>query len=85
LKGDFYAKGNEFENGDPPLHPNCRCVLLPVLDKEKAFDTETFTKITELEKLVDKRTKEFKLLQTKDLERDEYVKELEKILGIDDE
>jgi len=31
LDGNFYADTTEFADGDPPLHPNCRCVLLPVL------------------------------------------------------
>ena len=31
LDGSFYADTTEFADGDPPLHPNCRCVLLPVL------------------------------------------------------
>jgi HK97 family phage portal protein len=32
LDSNFYAIGNEFDNGDPPLHPNCRCVIIPVLE-----------------------------------------------------
>lgn len=31
LDGNFYSETTEFADGDPPLHPNCRCVLLPVL------------------------------------------------------
>lgn len=31
LDGSFYGDTTEFADGDPPLHPNCRCVLLPVL------------------------------------------------------
>lgn len=41
LGGDFYQKEGEFDNGDPPLHPNCRCVVLPVIDKDKSFDADT--------------------------------------------
>lgn len=32
---DFYKSKNVFENGNPPIHPNCRCVLLPVLFEDK--------------------------------------------------
>jgi HK97 family phage portal protein len=31
LDGSFYDSGSEFQDGDPPLHPNCRCVLIPIL------------------------------------------------------
>lgn len=31
LDGNFYDNTDEFADGDPPLHPNCRCILLPVL------------------------------------------------------
>lgn len=34
LDGDFYQT-KEFANGNPPIHPNCRCVLLPVLFDDK--------------------------------------------------
>lgn len=30
LDGSFYTP-KEFADGNPPLHPNCKCVLLPVL------------------------------------------------------
>lgn len=33
LSDNFYSSGNEFQDGDPPLHPNCRCVLLPIVVK----------------------------------------------------
>lgn len=31
LGGNFYSIENEFDDGDPPLHPNCRCVVLPIV------------------------------------------------------
>ena len=31
LEGKFYSSDNEFQDGDPPLHPNCRCVLVPIV------------------------------------------------------
>lgn len=34
LSKNFYGADNEFQDGDPPLHPNCRCVILPVLSDE---------------------------------------------------
>lgn len=85
LSGNFYETKNEFENGDPPIHPNCRCVILPVLDKEKYFDGSTVTRIKELESQVDKRTKEFKKLKKLKLEQDIYIAELEKLAGIKNE
>ena len=33
LDGNFYD-ASEFASGEPPLHPNCKCVLLPVLVEE---------------------------------------------------
>lgn len=34
LDGSFYQDTTEFLDGDPPLHPNCRCVLIPILLNE---------------------------------------------------
>jgi SPP1 gp7 family putative phage head morphogenesis protein len=82
LSGDFYAKESEFENGDPPLHVNCRCVLLPIVDKEKSIDIESIRKIEELEKQVDRRTKQYRDLKASELEKDEYIAELEKLAGV---
>lgn len=31
LEKDFYGKETEFDTGDPPLHPNCRCVVVAVV------------------------------------------------------
>lgn len=31
LSGNFYDDTSEFADGDPPLHPNCRCTLIPVV------------------------------------------------------
>lgn len=31
LNGNFYSGTTEFADGDPPLHPNCRCGTIPVL------------------------------------------------------
>lgn len=33
LNKNFYSS-SEFADGDPPLHPNCECVLAPVVDLE---------------------------------------------------
>lgn len=92
LKGSFYDDHNEFQDGDPPLHPNCRCVLLPVIDIERAYKPETIEqkaiyerRINELEANLDKRTKEyrdFKKQADKDrLDDAEYIKGLEEITG----
>lgn len=45
LKGGFYPE-TKFAQGNPPLHPNCRCVLLPVLfyDKSKLCGSSSMVK-----------------------------------------
>lgn len=100
LKDKFFKKGEEF-NGhtfgyesikQPPLHPNCRCTLLPVLVGQKSFEPvpinerELLTKkIADLESKVDKRTKAFKELKAKSLDDKAYIGALEKHLGVSDE
>lgn len=85
LGGNFYDDTNEFADGDPPLHPNCRCVLLPVLIGEKAYtpvvNKELYKKIEELESQIDKRTKEFRDLKDQRADDTAYIKSLEKLLG----
>lgn len=87
LKGNFFAPDNEFQDGDPPLHPNCRCTLLPVLEGDKAYMPETIMqrdisekRIKELEEQVDKRTKAYKELKKQKEDVDKYVKGLEEIV-----
>lgn len=86
LSRNFYAPEG-FADGDPPIHPNCRCTVIPVLLNEKSFDTEEIAKrqlkdkIVELEAKIDKRTKEFRKLKEKELETQEYVNELENLLN----
>jgi SPP1 gp7 family putative phage head morphogenesis protein len=38
LGGQTAPIGAEFEDGDPPLHPNCRCDVLPVLQEDADED-----------------------------------------------
>jgi SPP1 gp7 family putative phage head morphogenesis protein len=68
LSGSFYGSDNEFQDGDPPLHPNCRCVILPVLVGEKTYvpgiNKGLYERIKQLESQVDKRKKAFKELKT---------------------
>lgn len=86
LDGKFYESQNEFENGDPPIHPNCRCTLLPVLVNEKQIDLGYFKRkglervVNDLEAKVDKRKKAYRDLKAKNLELEEYVKKLEDYL-----
>ncbi len=82
-----YEKNDYLDVEVPPLHPNCRCTLLPVLEDQKAFDAETSLKMkelqadkAELEDKLDKRTKKYKELKDKDLKLEEHVKELEKLV-----
>lgn len=95
LDGTFYDNTNDFMDGNPPLHPNCRCVLLPVLTSKSytpvsSVERETMQKrIAELEDQTDKRTKEYKELkhQYTEVQADDkaYIKALEKHLGVTDE
>jgi len=48
LKGNFYST-SEFADGDPPIHPNCRCTILPVLKGELALNAEVKVKQLESE------------------------------------
>lgn len=87
LDKGFYSNTDEFKDGDPPLHPNCRCVVLPVLMGEKAYKPAPIyekeildIKIKELEDQIDKRTKEFRDIKQRQLEDQEYIKELEDLL-----
>ena len=32
LGENFYGNTDEFADGDPPIHPNCRCVVLPIVE-----------------------------------------------------
>lgn len=89
LNANFYAT-SEFADGDPPLHPNCRCVLLPVVVGEDPLytpkqNTAMLERIKELEGQIDKRTKDFKQLQAERADDSVYIKSLEKYLGVDDE
>lgn len=45
LDGQIVALDDDFADGDPPLHPNCRCDVLPVLteDMPDATDDDTDT------------------------------------------
>lgn len=88
LGGNFYSAENEFQDGDPPLHPNCKCVLIPIIEKTKTYipnNKALLERIDELEGQIDKRTKEFKELKNNKADDEVYIKSLEKYLGVDDE
>lgn len=92
LDGNFYGDTTEFADGDPPLHPNCRCVLLPVFIGEKGYQIDIKKnvkilreRIVELEAQVDKRTKAYKDIKEKSADDKVYIKNLEKYLGLEDE
>ena len=40
LDGVVVGIDEEFPDGDPPLHPNCRCDVLPVLSEDEDEETE---------------------------------------------
>lgn len=92
LGKNFYGGTDEFKDGDPPLHPNCRCGTIPILIEEgnkvyNPIDKQLVERIKELESKIDKRTKAFKELkaQYRAEKADDavYIKSLEKYLGVD--
>jgi len=87
LKGNFYHSDNEFQDGDPPLHPNCRCTLLPVIEGDKAYVPEKImardileARIKELEQQIDKRTKAYREVKKDKEDLETYVKGLEELV-----
>lgn len=40
LSANFYSGDNEFQDGDPPLHPNCRCIVIPVVNTDLFNENE---------------------------------------------
>lgn len=91
LSSNFYGDTDEFADGDPPLHPNCRCVVLPVLidEGEKHYIPQANNlmreRIKELESQIDKRTKDFKALKAEQADDKAYLRSLEKYLGVADD
>lgn len=96
LTSDFYsADSSGFQDGNPPLHPNCRCVLIPIVkgvDKNVLPERDTqhlVDRIKELESKVDKRTKAYRDLKKTSSEQNadniSYIKALESHLGLDNE
>jgi SPP1 gp7 family putative phage head morphogenesis protein len=86
LDGQFYSDTTEFADGDPPLHPNCRCVLLPVLiDESKAYipqpNKALVNRIKELESEVDKRTKDYREIKSLKVDDEAYIKALEGLIN----
>ena len=84
----FYDVANDFQDGDPPLHPNCKCVLIPIVVGTKAYEsdnTNLYDRIVELETQVDKRTKEFRELKDLQADNQAYIKALENLIGEGDE
>lgn len=84
----FYDVANDFQDGDPPLHPNCKCVLIPIVVGTKAYvsdNTNLYDRIVELETQVDKRTKEFRELKDLQADNQAYIKALENLIGEGDE
>lgn len=90
LNGKFYDDTTEFADGNPPLHPNCKCVLLPVLEQVnratalKSKMDSMDIHIAELESQIDKRTKEYRDIKELRIDDQAYIKALEKYLGNDE-
>lgn len=91
LDENFYET-SEFQNGDPPLHPNCRCVVIPVINKDKVdlktlslIRTPLVEKIRELEAQVGDKEKVLEELRAKSADDRVYIKALEKYLHVEGE
>jgi SPP1 gp7 family putative phage head morphogenesis protein len=84
LDGSFYGSDNEFQDGNPPLHPNCRCVVLPVLIGEKGYTTQinkaAVERIRELESQIDKRTKEYREIKESNLDNEIKIARLQAVV-----
>lgn len=92
LGAEFYDGKNEFENGNPPRHVSCRCVLIPIVVGTKGFEPAKInerqmyqTRIAELEAQIDKRTKEFRAIKDEKADDAAYIKALERHLGVDND
>ncbi len=85
LGKEFYeADDSGFQDGNPPKHGRCRCVLIPVVIGAKAFKPATISEretlqstIADLESQIDKRTKAFKDAQQERADDKAYIKALE--------
>jgi SPP1 gp7 family putative phage head morphogenesis protein len=64
----------------PPLHPSCRCTIIPILVDEKSAKLQV--RMGELENKIDKRTKAYRDLQKEHYSLTDYVNELEKIVEV---
>ena len=98
LGKDFYSPDESgFQDGNPPIHVSCRCILIPIVIGEEPTIPDQSTKIiesqqakiAELEATIDKRKKDFKDLkkqhQTEKADDAAYIKALEKYTGVGDE
>lgn len=82
-----YTKTDYGPVEEPPLHPNCRCVVLPVLERSKAFNPAPIderellkARVSELEAKVDKRTKEYKEIKKLRADDQAYIKAMEGLI-----
>lgn len=92
LDGNFYGDTSEFADGDPPLHPNCKCILIPIVQGVADPGADDFGSasmqpkvddkkhIKELEAQIDKRTKAFKKIKADRADDKVYIKALEKFI-----
>jgi len=93
LGSEFYTPDKSgFQDGNPPVHPHCRCVLIPVVKGAKAHQQDLSNlaiqqaeRIKELEAMIDENAKTNKQLRSKHTEDKAYIKALEKHLGVGDE
>lgn len=81
---DYYTKTEYDTVDEPPLHPNCRCTVLPIVKATERLGKEFKERIADLEAQLDKRTKEYRDFKTeateKQLSDEKYIKGLEELV-----
>lgn len=93
LGADFYDPDESgFQNGNPPLHVNCRCQLIPIVTGAASYKPnlsktvkDQSEYIQELEAQLDKRTKSAKEVMASRADDAIYIKALESHLGVSDD
>lgn len=91
LGASFYESDDKFANGNPPVHPNCRCVLLPIVIDTKLYEPDLRPaiesqqkRIAELEAQFSDKDAALKELRANRHDDQLYIKSLEKHLRISD-
>lgn len=87
--GNEQSKTNDYDSVDvPPLHPNCRCTIVPSVTEKSLSDVALAKKNKEIKALRESNQKlndSNEKLSEKSTKDDAYIKTIESHLGVDDE